>query len=164
MSKLDLIQKTIYEIKNQIQNNSDVRKLLLYDIETALAEVEVPFSDANDYIVVSPMFDMTEPPFDKNTIISVALVKATKVEEEQIYDGIIKVNILTHSNLWKLADNKIRPAEIGSKLIDLLDGTKFSTSHKLSFNFMELIILNENINGYGLLFFLNEGSGRLGEF
>jgi len=54
--------------------------------------------------------------------------------------------------------------ELSSLIIDLLDGKKTSTSHKFAFNSIDLLIANENVNGYSLSFFVSEGSGRLGEF
>lgn len=164
MSKLDNIQKTIYEIRAMIQADGDIRKLLYHDMENALEGSDVTQAQVDDYIVVSPIFDMTKEPFNKNTIVSVALVRGTKDDEEQVISGSVKINILTHSDLWKLKDNKIRPTEIANKIIDAIDGKKTSSSHKLSFNLIDLIVLDENINGYGLVFFLTEGSGRLGEF
>jgi len=144
MSKLDLVEQVIYQIKTQVQNNSKIRKLLLYDTVDALEiAAEVPFVKANDYIVVSPIFDMTKEPFNKNTIISIAITKALKAKEEKIFNGMIKINVLTHSELWPLDNNKIRPLEISSILIDLLDEAKMASSHKLVFNALELAILTK---------------------
>jgi len=63
-----------------------------------------------------------------------------------------------------LTDNQIRPVEISNLIIDLLDGTKLATSHKLVFDSIELAVLNENINGYSLNFYLNDGSGLIEQF
>lgn len=164
MNKLDNIEKSIYEIKAMIQADGDIRKLIYHDVDNALSGADVLQSAVEDYIVVSPVFDMTQEPFNKNTIISVALVRGMKQEDEQIIGTTVRINILTQSTLWKLVDNKIRPTSIASRIIDSIDGKKTSSSHKLSFNKIELIVLNENISGYSLLFFLTEGGGRLGDF
>ena len=164
MSKLDLLQKTIYQIKTLIQNDKNIRKLLLHDVNNALEAAEVPYDEAEEYIVLSPIFDMTKEPFNKNTIISIALSRGVKAEDEKILNGIVKINVLTQSTLWPLTDNKIRPLEIANRLMDLLDGTKMATSHKLVFNVIEVAILNENVNGYSLSFYLNEGSDLIAEF
>jgi len=58
----------------------------------------------------------------------------------------------------------IRPVQIGNLIIDLLDELKVAISNKLSFNMMELAILNENISGYSLTFLMNEGSGLVEQF
>lgn len=164
MSRLALVQKAIYEIKTQVQNDKDIRKLLLHDVDNALSGSDTTYAQAEDYIVVAPIFDMTKEPFNKNTIISVALVRGVQEEEKEIMTGMLKINVLTQSGLWKLTNNKIRPLEIGNLIINVLDGFKMATSHKLVFDSIELAVLNENINGYSINFYLNDGSGLIGDF
>jgi hypothetical protein len=80
-------------------------------------------------------------------------------EEKVLLRGIIKITVLTRSDLWELSGNKIRPLEISNIIIDKLNNQKISASHKLLFSNIELAILNENVNGYTISFFLEEGSG-----
>ena len=164
MSRLALVQKSIYQVKTQIQSNASIRKLLLHDEENALNGSDVDYVDAEDYIVLSPIFDMTLEPFNKNSIITVALVRGVKEEDKKIMTGMLKINILTQSKLWKLVDNKIRPLAISDLIIDIIDGYKLATSHKLAFDSIELAVLNENVNGYSLNFYLNDGSGLVEKF
>jgi len=99
MSRLALVQKSIYQVKTQIQSNASIRKLLLHDEENALNGSDVDYVDAEDYIVLSPIFDMTLEPFNKNSIITVALVRGVKEEDKKIMTGMLKINILTQSKL-----------------------------------------------------------------
>lgn len=163
---LDNIQKAIFQVKSLIQGNLEVRKLVYYDTPDALSQSEVNASIANtkEHFTVSPIFDVTEPPFDKNTIISVVFNKGTYDDETVKINGLLKINILTRSGLWELNDNKIRPLEISNLIIDIINNQKTDPSHKLVFSNMELAILNEDVNGFALTFLLVEGSGFDGEF
>jgi len=99
MSKLTNIQRVIYEIKNRLQNNGDIRKLLLHDVPNALDGAAVSFDEADSFITVSPIFDMSKEPFNKNTIISVSVTRASKQEQTAMLNGLVKITILTQSEL-----------------------------------------------------------------
>jgi len=99
MSRLSLVQKTIYQVKVLIQNSMSIRKLLLHDVENAIGGSDITYSQAEDYIVVSPIFDMTLEPFNKNSIISIALVRGVKEEDKKVMSGMLKINVLTQSKL-----------------------------------------------------------------
>ena len=164
MKILDNIQESVYDVLSLLQGNQDIRKLVYYDTENALTQPDITYSTPADHFTVSAIFDITEPPFDKNTIISVVLNRANYDEESKITRNLVKINILTRSALWKLDNKKIRPLQIGNIAIDILNNLKIMPSHKLVFSNMELAILNEDVNGYTLTFFLEEGSGMNGEF
>lgn len=159
MKILNSVQDAIYEIKQLIQSDENLRKLVYYDSANPLDAGSVPFATADPYIVVAPIYDVTEPPFDKNTIISIALSRGVYDEEIVLLKGVVKINILTRSALWKINGSKIRPLEIANIIIDKLNHQKVTTSHKLLLANIELAILNENVNGYSVTFHLEEGSG-----
>ena len=85
-------------------------------------------------------------------------------DELVMIHGSLKINILTRSELWELNGNKIRPLEIANRVISILNNKKIANSHKLLFSDIELVILNEDVNGYALTFYLEDGSGFKGEF
>ena len=159
MKILNSVQDAIYEIKSLIQGDEDLRKLVYYDSVNPLEASNVTISTVDPYIVVAPIYDVTEPPFDKNTIISIALSRGVYDEELILLKGVVKINVLTRSALWKINGSKIRPLEIANIIIEKLNHRKITTSHKLLFSNIELAILNENVNGYSVNFHMEEGSG-----
>ena len=164
MKIFDLLQKGLFEVRTTLLGNSDIRKLVFHDTVDALENVTVSLEDADEHIIVSPVFDMNEEPFDKNTIISIALNRANFSDDTTMTSSIIKINVLTQSTLWKLNNNLIRPLQIANLIIDLLNNQKFSSSHKMNFISLELAILDEKVNGYTLSFHLHEGSAMLDEY
>lgn len=159
MRLLDNLQRAIFETRSLIQAIPEVRKMVFYDVETALEQVSPTIEQTKEYFVVSPIFDMTKPPFDKNTIVSLSLNQSNFDAEAVLMRNILKISILTRSNLWELKNNKVRPLEISNYIIESLHNKKISPSHKLFFATLQLAILDEDINGYTLTFFLEEGSG-----
>lgn len=159
MRKLDNIQKSIFEIRTLIQAIPEVRKMVFYDTANALNESIPTAEQAKEHFTVSAVFDVTKPPFNKNTIISISLTRGNYDDGSTLIRGTIRINILTRSPLWELNNNKIRPLEIGNYIIEELNNKKISPSHKLFFSSLELAILDEEVNGYTLTFLMEEGAG-----
>lgn len=155
----DNVQRAIFEIKSAIKSNEDIRKMLFIDSKNALSQTAPSISEVEPHIIVAAVFDITEPPFDKNTIMTVVLNKVKYDSDAVLLNGMIKINVLTRSELWELNDDKIRPLEIANNVVKLLDNRKVSASHKLYFTHMDIAILNENVSGYSVVFSLEEGSG-----
>jgi hypothetical protein len=99
MKILNSVQDAIYEIKQLIQSDENLRKLVYYDSANPLDGGSIPFATVDPYIVVAPIYDVTEPPFDKNTIISIALSRGVYDEELILLKGVVKINVLTRSAL-----------------------------------------------------------------
>jgi hypothetical protein len=93
------IQTAIFEIKHLIKENSNIRKLLFHDVANALDLGTPTYNEVEEYVVVSPIFDVTEPPFNKNTIITIALSKGDYNDETVLFHGILQITILTRSTL-----------------------------------------------------------------
>lgn len=162
---LDGIQTSLYEIRSKIRSNENIRKLVLYDQANALSTTTIPgLSDADDHIVVTAVFDITEEPYNLNTIITIALSRATENDDLNFWQNVLRINIITKSQLWALDNQKIRPLEIANLIIEELDNQKLTASNKIFFDSMELIVLDGNTNGYGLTFHLIEGSGLEDDF
>lgn len=159
MGRLDNIQKSIFEIRSLIQTNSEVRKMVYFDGADALSQQTPTITQVKDHFTVSAVFDITKPPFTKNTIVSISLSSGSAVEDLVSISGTVRINVLTKSSLWELENNKIRPLEISNVIIDLLDNKKISASHKLGFQDIDLAVIDEDVNGYTLTFYIEEGVG-----
>lgn len=166
MKYFDLMQKTLFEIKNKIRENEDIRKLLVYDTPNALTLQAPTREQADPKIRVTAVFDITEPPYEHNTFVTIVATKIQSNMEEQVFSSIVRINIITQAQLWELGNKKIRPLEIANNIVTMLENykTDSGTSHKLFFKNAELIVLDGNINGYGLIFHMLEGSGLDDEF
>jgi len=165
MKIFENIQTGIFQIRDLIWASPDLRKLVFFDTPNAISSTTVPtIEEVKPHIVVSAIFDVTEPPFDKNTIVSIVLNKGNYDDEKVLLRGMVKITVLTRSDLWELTGNKIRPLEISNIIVEQLNNQKISSSHKLLFANIDLAILNENVNGYTISFFLEEGSGLDDQF
>lgn len=153
------IEKSIYLIKSMILTDTNIRKLLFIDTPGALKEEAPSVTQAEQHVLLAPVFDITEPPYNKNTIMTVVLQKAVYDDDAVLLQGLIKINIVTHTELWELDDMKIRPLEIVNSVVKRLNNQKLSTSHKLYFTQADIIVLNEDVSGYSVIFHLEEGSG-----
>lgn len=164
-TSFDSLQESLYQIRSLVREDAKIRRLVLYDQPSALSVVEDPaLSAADDHIVVTAVFDITEEPYNLNTIITIALSRATDDEDYNMLMSVIRVNIITKAQLWALDNQKIRPLEIANLIIEKLENQKLAASNKIYFHSAELVVLDGNTNGYGLTFHLIEGSGLEDEF
>lgn len=155
---LNNIQKALYQIKSLIINNEEIQKLLYYTSADCL-ELNALTSDAvEDRVVLFPVFNTTKEPFNSSSFITIQIVTLSD-DEESSMKGILRINIMSHNNLWEINNSKIRPLKIIDVLISILDGTKFSISNKLHFSNMQLAVLGEDVSGYIIIFDILEGSG-----
>jgi hypothetical protein len=99
MKYFDLMQKTLFEIKNKIRENENIRKLLVYDTPNALNLAAPSRNDADPKIRVTAVFDITEPPYEHNTFVTIVATKIQPDMEEQIFSSIIRINIITQAQI-----------------------------------------------------------------
>lgn len=161
MDSLTLIQKSLFEIKHKIQSNANIRKMLYYDSKSALSQNDPGFNEVEDHILISGIFDVTEPPYDKNTLITIYPEEI--YHNDSAYHTQLAISVITRPNLWELKDNKIRPLEVVNQVIKEIDNFKLSPSVKLSFVSTTFFIVNKNIGAYKMTFRGIEGDGKLDE-
>lgn len=163
MKLLERLESTIFDIRQLLSTDETIVKLLLNDSPSALSQA-LPTGDPNQNIIVAPVFDVTEPPYDKNTLISINIDKADYDHESVFLATLLKVTVLTRTELWELDDHKIRPMQIANNIIEKLNDRKLTTSHKLYFIKLDLAVLNDKVTGFILHFGVDEGSGLDAKF
>jgi hypothetical protein len=160
----DLIQDSLYYIRQLILSNDKIRKLLVNDSKKALTESSIDISNAISYIFLSPVFNVNKEPYNKNTFLTITLTDTTLDDSNNNHNSKIRINCLTRTELWEMENNRIRPLHLSSLIIKTLHGQKVGVSHKLYYDGTELTVLNENIHGYAIEFIMIDGGGLENEF
>lgn len=156
MDFLTNVQSSIEQMRFIIQSDPEIRKLLYHDFPEALeSEVDVSFEDVNGRVEHLGIFDVTKPPFNKNTFITLTLTNS--FADENFWTNLIRINILTRSELWPLKKSKIRTLEIARRILLILNSKKLSTSQIPFASSLEFMVVNDNIQGYYIIFDLIEG-------
>ena len=164
MDLLERIQSSLYQIKNKLKADSDIRKLLYYTTKDSLSKSEVSYKNIDNFITLRPVFNMNTETFNRNAFVSIAISEMEEVEDEKIFDGVLRLNVICKNDNWELDENAIRPLKLIGKIKNLLHNHKFDTSHKIIFMSMQIITLDEDNSGYMLLFRIVEGAGLENEF
>ena len=159
MKGLERIEKDIYSIRDYLAKDDEISKLLFYPTRNALQRDNVSASLINEYIFLSPVFDTTREPFDKNTFISITLANTEWNDEDGTHMGAFRINVFSEIDLWELDEDRVRPLAILSKMIEILDQKKLKSSHKLFYISSDLTTLDKNIAGYTALFGIVDGGG-----
>lgn len=160
---LELIELSISAIKSLLCNNINIRKLLYNDSNNAL-NIEAPSEEEiKNYILTKPFYNLLDDQYNKNSVISIQLSRATP-EEEKVIKSIIKISIITNVDKWELVNNKIRPIQLANEIIKELNNKKLNTSNAISFDDMQEIVYNKNLIGYELSFDLADGKNKIDNY
>lgn len=74
MSLISNVNKTLYAIKNKIQNNDDITKLLFYSVANPLEQAALTTAQKNQIITLSPVVEYnTDPDTVINNFISIGV-------------------------------------------------------------------------------------------
>ena len=158
------IQTSLFKIKSSLKGDSSLRKLLYYTTTDPKSESDVSYTVINDFIYLNPVFDVNIEPYNKSNFISVTLVELEQEEDDTLFTGVLRLDVISKNTLWELDNNEIRPLAIISRIYSILNNTKFNISHKLQYKGIQQVVLNEQYSGYIVLFDLVEGAGLENEF
>lgn len=96
---LENVQDTIFQIRQIIKIDENIRKLLYYGTSDALSKDTVDIATINDYIFLSPVMDTTKDPFNKHCFITITLTNINETDEEPLLLGEIRVNVIAQNNV-----------------------------------------------------------------
>ena len=156
------LQSTLYQIKNILLADPEVRKLLYYSTEElgkkSLEQMkEVTQAAVEDNIYLQLVVDMdTTPPFNKRNFISIFLSDGS-CDDQEVMTYAINVALMSEKHDW-IIGNDIRPLRLAQKVIDLIDGKKLELSNKMFFNHITQQIVNDDVYGYTLIFAASDGA------
>ncbi len=158
MNGFERIQESLFAIRTVVLGNEGIRKLLCFDVRNPLQQNPPTFTKALEHTQMSPIFNVNVEPYNKNTFITFVISKGD-LDENNSHEVAIRISIISRNSLWELESNKIRPLEIASEIVKILENRKVSASHKLIYEAMQLVVLNEDYSGYNVQFTLIDGGG-----
>lgn len=154
------IEEDLFNVRLYLIRNEEIQKLIYYTGSDALSKDTPPFDSVYKHIFVTPVFDTTKEPFNKTTFISIIVPETEWDDEDQAHLATIRINVFSKIENWTLDDNKIRVFQIISRIIEMFDGKKLESSHKLFYLSSDLTTLNETYAGYTVLFGVRDGGGE----
>ncbi len=93
---LELVQKTLYEIRNTLKQDEVLRKLLYNDSNNALQMVSPDPAQIEKYITIYPIYEFqNKNDLAQNALINVLFNNGTAGEDVQL-DGVLQVNIVVN--------------------------------------------------------------------
>ena len=93
---LELVQKTLYEIRNTLKQDEVLRKLLYNDSNNALQMVSPDPAQIEKYITIYPIYEFqNKHDLAQNALINVLFNNGTAGEDVQL-DGVLQVNIVVN--------------------------------------------------------------------
>ena len=162
---LKRIQSTLAEMKTLLLNNNEIRKLLCNDSNNCLNMETPTVKDAEKYITLRPIFQFENTDdYAQQGMINIFVSDGEPDDEQNMFSGVVQVNVVYNVDKWELVDNKIRVLELANKVIELLNNKKFSVSNRVEFTSLQQLILSKQLVGYALLFAIDDGNSNLNNF
>lgn len=158
------IEKDLYNVRAMLLSSSEIRKLLVYTSPNALESIEPSVSQASPFIFLSPVFKTNQEPYNKTTFISITISESSYNKEEAKHDVDLRINIFSKTENWELDNGRIRVLAIASEVIKKLHAKKLKSSQKLEYISTAYMNIDENYQGYSLLFTTIDGGGLENEF
>lgn len=159
------VQTTIQAIKRRLLMDDAVRKLLYHDSENAL-DLDAPEQkDVKKYITTYPIYEFeNKEDYTQHGMVNVFLTDSDPSDEDNSILAIVRVNVVYNTDKWELADGSCRLLAIVDRIIDIVDGTKFTVSNPVEYVSTQELIISKKLVGYTLLFHLVDGSSDLENF
>jgi hypothetical protein len=157
---LTIFTQTLAEFKLLLWNDPTIRKLLVYDTPDALSK-EVPSIelDSSKYIFTCPIMESGLVDFNRKVYIMMDLkdidVDTSSDDSTKDIDASLYITPITTDECWELNDNKFRLIEICDKIVDLIDGKKFSLSSKPAILMVSREIIDKRLYGYSVRILLS---------
>jgi hypothetical protein len=151
MSLISNVNKTLYAIKNKLQNNGEITKLLFYSVANPLEQADLTSAQKNQVITLNPVVEYnTDPETVINHFISIGIPAIAFGDN---LEGVIiqfELAIVCHTDYWELNNNRLRLMTIAEKVFDELNEKTFSLSGKLKLDSYKPEIFRDNLVGYRL--------------
>lgn len=162
---LENIQETLFQIRDTLINDEELRKLVYNDSNNAL-ELDAPSKEeVSDYFSLAPIFEFnTEAGYDHSCGISLVFTEFDEDEDIEEVSATLVVNVIVNNAKWLLTNKKIRPLAIIDRITSLLLNKKFSVAVPLEFRGASNLILTKQISGYALTFGVLDGSAEIENF
>lgn len=153
------IENIFYQIKNELLNSADIKKLIFYNDPSALSKPEPSREEVSSRIYVRPIIfiDNDAEVADTGTFISIGMVES--IIDYTSFQSSIKISIGVNRETWELDNYRIRPMAILSEVIDRIAYKKYNAAGKLLPKVVQEVFYSTNVTGYVLLLDIDEETG-----
>lgn len=162
---IDLILNKLFYTSKEYSNT--LKKLLMINQKDCLdnpkytsAVEKITPKDLKDqnYIRLIPRIQMGEEEEKKNYVILTFDNFSLNMENPEFRDCTIHFDIICHTDSWDLGDYRIRPLKIAGYIDGLLNNQRITGIGTLNFVGCNLLLLNEELCGYTLVYKAIHGS------
>ena len=124
--------KLLFEVKNMLLQNVQLRKLLVHHTPDALELMVPTIEQAESFITVTPVIEEGLIVTDRNVqlVIDWANVDVDTDEDPTLYFSLC-ITVLCTDTCYTLSNNKTRLLGIVNEIINSLDGKKVATHRPL---------------------------------
>lgn len=149
MNNFGNMDRGLYEIKNKLLKNENIRRLLFINTPDALSQTAPTMEDVEDYIDVSPVKYMVEDS-DKINLSSFIVVYVPVMAFNEQIDNKLVVDIFIQKDLMKLNKNKLRLHQLLTEVINSIENKKIILAGRISLENATFTVVGKKYIGFQL--------------
>lgn len=161
---VDNFERMLFEIKNELLQDENIRRLLYYNDADALSKAAPSVETVKDYVNTKSLVALADETLSEglSNFISLSVPEIEFNDVEEV--ALIKISIAVSTDCWELKDNKIRPLQILARVKSRLKNIKFHAVGTLVFDTATLTYYNKQLSGYTLVVGAIDESNKATEF
>ena len=148
------VEKDMGLLVNLFLKNDRLKKLLYYDVPSALDQPNVPQDKALDLfgkqIKIVPKLKVDKPEF---CYVIISFDNFTpNMTNPEFRDNIISFDIVCHFDQWNLKDMQLRPYKIAAEIDSMINNKRLTGIGKIDFLGANQIVLSDEFAGLTLMY------------
>ena len=148
------VEKDMNLLINLFLKNDRLKKLLYYDVPSALDQPNVPQDKALEMfgkqIKIVPKLKVDQPDF---CYIIISFDNFTEnMTNPEFRDNIISFDIVCHFDQWQLKDTQLRPYKIAAEIDSMLNDQRLTGIGTVQFLGANQIVLSDEFAGLTLMY------------
>lgn len=143
------IQNFLFQLKDRLLENENIKKMLYYTVPNALDLTSIGKDDAAEFITLTPIIE------DENGIaksyrnVFIAIYLGDIIPQDTENDITFRIAVYANKENYELENKKIRPIEIMKEVFSEINGLKFEFSGKIiPINVIAENLIRGNFSGF----------------
>lgn len=143
------IEKFLYQLKERLLQNKNIRKMLFYTSPDALSLEDIAPESAAEFITLTPIIEDKQGIAESYRNVFIAIYMGDMIPQDTENDITFKIAVYSNKENYEMNDKKIRPISIMKEIFNEINSIKFAFSGKVfPINVIAENLIRGNFSGF----------------
>lgn len=148
MYSFDKIENFLYQLKERLLQNKNIKKMLFYTSPDALSLEDIDAESAAEFITLTPIIEDENGIAESYRNVFIAIYMGDMIPQDTENDITFKIAVYSNKPNYEMDNQKIRPISIMKEIFKEISGVKFEFSGKVfSINVVAENLIRGNFSG-----------------